>query len=129
MEGEAFTQLYKFSKVVPCLRGNTISAGVLHLCATGHRELGLRLARLPGRQALPVPLLRRQVKASNYAHLSTFKIISGVTNSRYFCELDLSSFGTSRTSYTLVTNLFHFLLTLIIVSVLYAAIYMRLRNR
>ena len=46
---------------------------------------------------------------------------------KYFCKLDWEE--SSRYHYTLVTNSFHFLLTLVVVCGLYAAIYHRLRSR
>ncbi len=46
---------------------------------------------------------------------------------RYFCELDWVD--PSRSNYTIITNIFHFLLTLVIVCALYHAIYRRLKLR
>ena len=46
----------------------------------------------------------------------------------YFCEIDVVD-ESKNSNYNLITGSFHFLLTLFIVSALYAAIYCRLRSR
>ena len=47
----------------------------------------------------------------------------------YFCEIDVDDHEANFANYNLITGSFHFLLTLLIVCALYAAIYCRLRSR
>jgi hypothetical protein len=47
----------------------------------------------------------------------------------FFCELDWADGDAAARHYTIVTNAFHFALTLVAVSALYAGVYRRLRTR